>query len=243
MTSPIRTAVEAGIRTITFDRPPDNALDDAARAKLLEIMQTANHDWDARVIVLESAVAGVFSVGDDVTSPKPPPREPYDSFGVPSTAMALDRLFLRAIWDAKWPVIAKVRGTAAGEGLLLAALADVAVVSETAQVGIPDAKTGTMAGLSVLRRCMSEQAARYLMLSARLIPASELRALGCGMLIVPDGEVDETVARLARDIAGHDPHLLRHMKIAMTEIEAGDPLGGYAVEQRYTALVRGRLGG
>ena len=108
--------------------------------KLLEILQQANHDWETRVIVLESALEDIFSLGEDTESPQSPPNEPYDSFGVPSTEMALVRHALRGIWDAKWPVIAKVRGTAIGNGLLLAALADISVVSETAKVGLLGAK-------------------------------------------------------------------------------------------------------
>jgi enoyl-CoA hydratase/carnithine racemase len=240
MSDLIQSSVSAGIRTISFDRPPANTFSDEMRAKLIEMLQIANHDWDTRVILLESAVPGVFSLGDDRDSPKPPPREPYDSFGVPSTPMALDRHFLRAIWDAKWPVIAKVTGSALGEGLLLAALADVAIFSESAMIGLPNARTGTIAGLSILRRCMSEQAARYLLLSARTIPARELRALGAGVHILPEAAVDGFAAELAEDIASLDPHLLRHIKIAMTEMEQGDPLGGHAVEQRYTALIEAK---
>lgn len=241
MTDLIRTSVADGVRTITFDRPPGNGLDAAGRAKLIEVMQIANHDWETRVIVLESALPDVFSIGDDAEAPKPPRREPFDSFGVPSTPMALDRHFLRAIWDAKWPVVAKVGGTASGEGLLMAALADIAVVAESARIGVPGARNGTIAGLSILRRCLTEQAARYLLLSGRLVPAGELRALGGGMRIVPDADLDAEVATLAAEIAGHDAHLLRHLKIAMTELEGDAPLAGHAVEQRYTALIEGRI--
>src|SRR5450755_3816418 len=103
---PIRSSVNAGVRTITLDRPPGNPVDPEMMMKLLEILQVANHDWDTRVIVLESALPDVFSLGEDPNAPKPPAKQPYDSFGVPSTAMALVRHALRGIWDAKWPVIA-----------------------------------------------------------------------------------------------------------------------------------------
>jgi len=237
---PIRSSVSNGVRTITLDRPPGNPVEQAMMVKLLEILQVANHDWETRVIVLESALPDVFSLGEDPSSPKPVPKEPYDSFGVPSTAMALMRHALRGIWDAKWPVIAKVRGTAAGTGLLFAALADISVVSETARIGLPDAKSGIVNGATILRRCMSEQAMRYLIWSARLIEARELRALGAGMRIVPAADVDAEVEALSQDIKAHDPHLLRHMKVALTEMELGDPLGGQAVEQRYTALLQAK---
>lgn len=239
MEPPVRSSVSNFIRTITLDRAPGNVIDDEMMVKLLEILQVANHDWDTRAIVLESALPDVFSLGEDRDSPRPP-VEPRDSFGVPSTHMALVRHALRGVWDAKWPVIAKVRGTASGSGLLLAALADVAVVSESALVGLRDAKSSIVNGSSILRRCLSEQAMRYLIWSARLVEARELRALGAGMLIVPDDHVDAEVAALARDIAAHDPHLLRHMKVALTELEQGDPLGGQAVEQRYTALLQAK---
>lgn len=235
----VHSSVSNLVRTITLDRAPGNLIDEAMMVKLLEILQIANHDWDTRVIVLDSALPDVFSLGEDHDAPRSP-VEPRDSFGVPSTHMALIRHALRGIWDAKWPVIAKVRGTAAGNGLLLAALCDVAVVSESALVGLPEAKRSVVNGSTILRRAMSEQAMRYLIWSGRLIEARELRALGAGMLIVPDDRVDAEVAALAEDIAGHDPHLLRHMKIALTELEPGDPLGGQAVEQRYTALLQAK---
>jgi len=237
---PIRSSVSDGVCTITLDRPPGNLVDQEMMTKLLAILQVANHDWETRVIVLESALPDVFSMGEDRSAPKPPPTQPYDSFGVPSTAMALVRHALRGIWDAKWPVIAKVRGTAAGSGLLFAALADVTVISESARVGLPDAKSGAVNGATILRRCMPEQAMRYLIWSARLIEARELRALGAGMRIVPESALDAEVARLVQDIKAHDPHVLRHMKVALTELELGDPLGGQAVEQRYTALLQAK---
>lgn len=241
MTGAVRSEASNFIRTITLDHGPGNAIDGALMVKLLEIVPTANHDWDTRVIVIESALPGIFSLGEDHAAPKPPPNEPRDSFGVPSTYDALVRHALRGVWDFKWPTIAKVNGTATGNGLVLAALADMAVISETALVGMPDAAHNIVGGAAVLRRCLSEQAMRYLLLSGRTMPAGDLRALGCGMLIVPEDEVDASVDALAQDIARHDPHLLRHMKASLTELEGDDALAGHAVEQRYTALLRAKL--
>ena len=241
MTGPLRSEARNFIRTITLDHAPGNITDAALMVKLLEIVPLANHDWDTRVVVIESALPRVFSLGDDHAAPRPLPSEPRDSFGVPSTHDALVRHFLRGIWDMKWPVIAKVEGTAMGTGLLLAALADIAVISEDALLGLTDSRANAVNGAAVLRRCLTEQAMRYLILSGRTVPAHELRTLGCGMIIVPAGAVDETVQRLAADIAAHDPHLLRHLKSSLTELEGDEALAGHAVEQRYTALVRARL--
>jgi enoyl-CoA hydratase len=232
MTGPVRSEAHNFVRTITLDHAPGNITDGALMVKLLEIVPVANHDWDTRVVVIESALPRVFSLGEDHAAPRAPPSEPRDSFGVPSTHDALVRHFLRGIWDLKWPVIAKVEGTAMGTGLLLAALADVAVVSEDALLGLTDSRANAVNGAAVLR---------YLILTGRTLPARELRALGCGMIIVPAGEVEVTAQRLAADIAAHDPHLLRHLKSSLTELEGDEALAGHAVEQRYTALVRARL--
>jgi enoyl-CoA hydratase/carnithine racemase len=242
MSAPVRTDASDGVRTITLDAAPSNTIDHALMVKFLELVPVANHDWAAKVIVLESAIPGVFSAGAD-PAVRPEPKEPFDSFGVPSSADALSRMFLRALWDLKWPVIAKVKGTAAGEGLLLAALCDVAVVGESARLGLSGASLGVIAGASILRRCLSEQAMRYLILSGRLVEARDLKAMGCGLMIVPDDQVDAVAASLARDIGAHDPHVLRHLKSALTDGEPGDPMGGYASEQRFTALAAAKARG
>ncbi|CAN7614940.1 enoyl-CoA hydratase/isomerase family protein [Phenylobacterium sp. LjRoot219] len=232
----VRTAASEGVRTLTLDHAPSNAVDHSLMVDFIQLAPTANHDWGSKVVVLESAIEGVFSMGADPDA-KPAPQEPYDSFGVPNSEDALTRMFLRTLWDFKWPIIAKVQGAAVGEGLLLACLCDVVVAGESAALGLTGANHGVIAGASILRRCLSEQAMRYLILSGRLVEARDVKALGCGMIIVPDAEVDGVTAGIARDIAAKDPHLLRHLKASLTEGEPGDPLGGYAAEQRYTALV------
>ena len=61
MTAPVHSEVSDRLRTITLDCAPGNLIDEAMMVKLLEIMQVANHDWDTRVMVLDSA-KGIIAV-------------------------------------------------------------------------------------------------------------------------------------------------------------------------------------
>jgi enoyl-CoA hydratase len=240
VTTPVHSSVDGGVRTITLDRPPANAVNQELLLGLCDAFAAANDDWDTKVVVLDSALPKFFCAGADVKSPRPVPDERRDRLRVPSTAMAIGRDAFAAIHDCAVPVIAKVQGTAVGGGVLFAALADIAVVSEAAKLGLFEAKVRAVGGAGILRRALSEQAVRYLMWSARLVEASTLRTLGAGMVILPPEDVDGEVAALTQEITSLDADVVRHLKAAFNEIERGDPLGAYGVEQKYTAMLGGR---
>lgn len=236
----VHQSVVDGVRTIALDRPPANAVNHEMLLAISNAFREANEDWDTKVVVLESASEKFFCAGMDTKTPRPAPDERRDSLRVPSTPMAVGKDAFAAIYDCAVPVITKVQGTAVGSGVLFAALADMAVVSETAKLGLFEAKVRAVGGAGIMRRALSEQAVRYLMWSARLVEAAELRRLGAGMLIVPSEEVDGEVKQLAAEITALDKDVIRHLKAAFNEIERGDPLGAYAVEQKYTAMLSAR---
>jgi enoyl-CoA hydratase len=224
-----------GVRTIVLNRPPANAINyDMMRAIKAAFIE-ASEDWETKVVVLTSANDKFFCAGMDVKEARPstntlPPA-------IPHYGMQLGREVFRAMHECKVPVIAKVRGIAVGAGFLYACLADFAVASDKARFGQFEIKVNAVGGAGILRRMMSEQAMRYLTWTADLVPASDLVALGAGIRVVSDKELEAEVDRVARTIAARPANVTRHSKYSFRQSEPFDPVDAYDVEQLHTLAI------
>ena len=228
-----------GIRTISLDRPPANAIDYDMMHAIRDAFDEASRDWNTRVVVLESANERFFSGGWDIK--QAPPEAGAWPPAVPQYGSYMGREVFRSIYRCGAPVIAKVRGIAVGAGFLYACLADFAVAGDRAQFGQFEIKMGAVGGAGILRRMLSEQAMRYLTWTSSLVGVSELVALGAGIRVVPDAELDGAVGELARLLASRDPRVTRHTKEALNQVEPLGALEAYAFEQLHSEAIH--LGG
>jgi 2-(1,2-epoxy-1,2-dihydrophenyl)acetyl-CoA isomerase len=101
------------------------------------------------------------------------------------------------------PVVAAVRGNAAGFGCALALVADLAVVSTTTRFVVPYVKRGFTpdSGTSyLLPRLVGVARARRMLLLGRPIDAQLAQAWGLIDEAVPDDELESTFAALTNDV-------------------------------------------
>ncbi len=224
-----------GIRTIALNRPPANAINydmmNAVKAAFIE----ASDDWETRVVVLSSTSDRFFSAGMDVKDARPDAKTLPPA--IPHYGMQLGREVFRVMHECKVPVIAKVRGIAVGAGFLYACLADFAIASENARFGQFEIKVGAVGGAGMLRRMMSEQAMRYLTWTADLVPVADLVALGAGIRVVADEDLDAEVDRVARIIAARPANVTRHSKYSFNQSEPFRAVDTYDVEQLHTLAI------
>jgi len=102
------------------------------------------------------------------------------------------------------PVIAAVRGTAAGAGIGLVAMADLAVAAESAKFTLAYTNTGLTpdAGSSfLLPRAIGARRAMELMLMNRVLSAPEALSWGLVNRVVPDSKVLEEALAIAAQLA------------------------------------------
>src|ERR1700730_1471913 len=119
--SGVRLDVLRGIARICFDRPPVNAFTLEMIEKLRStIEQLSGHPMP----ILLTGANGFFSAGFDTRQP--------DMDGSTPRRAALE--CVAAIREYPGPVGAAVEGAAVGLGLLIAASADILVVSRTARL-------------------------------------------------------------------------------------------------------------
>ena len=200
--STLTLEVTEGLATITLDRPErGNAIDPAFTRDLARAATLLAEDDGLRAVLL-TATGPMFSAGGDITvfTDTPPAELPdrlramIDPFHV-----ALDRL---ASLDA--PVIAGVRGAAAGGGLGIVCTADIVVAGEDAVFTTGYGGIGMVAdgGNSWnLPRMIGMRRAQEMFLTNRRITAAEALDWGLVTSVVPSEEVDAEAGRIAGRLA------------------------------------------
>ncbi len=219
------------VATVSFDRPPVNALTDAVFAEILEIFSTVAEDWETRVVVFTSAVERAFCAGADLKargSETPPVPLPTDARKIAREAMW-------AILDCPVPVIAAVNGPALGGGLCLVACCDIIVASERATFGCPEIGVGLLGASSHLKRMIGPYRMRELYFTGRTVTANEMWHMGALSRVVAHDELEATTREIATEIAAKCPPAVRLAKESLNRVDEMPFKDAYRTEQDYTA--------
>ncbi|GEL20436.1 enoyl-CoA hydratase/isomerase family protein [Pseudonocardia asaccharolytica] len=115
----------------------------------------------------------------------------------------------QAAFELTKPVVAAVNGHAIAGGCVLAATADVTLMTDgKGRMGVPEIKVGVSfprIALEVLRYAVGEVAARRLMLGAQTYPPAEVKAIGLVDQLVDGDELLTRAVRTARALAEESP--------------------------------------
>jgi enoyl-CoA hydratase/carnithine racemase len=115
------------------------------------------------------------------------------------------------------PIIAAVNGYALGGGLELAMACDIIIASDTAQLGLPEAKRGILPGAGGMHRLPRQipyRIALGYMLTGRNIPADEAYRWGLVNEVVPPADLMDTARKWAQEILECAPLSVRAIKQA-----------------------------
>jgi enoyl-CoA hydratase/carnithine racemase len=110
------------------------------------------------------------------------------------------------------PLVGAINGPAVAGGFVLALHCDVRVASETARFGFAELPRGIPPSYAAARAVLAEPLARELVLTGRLLDASEARAAGVVSEVVPFEDVVGRAVDLAQGIAARPPAVLRELK-------------------------------
>jgi enoyl-CoA hydratase/carnithine racemase len=204
------------VATITMNRPDRlNAISPAMLSDLGALLKECDADRNVRVIVLTGAGRG-FCSGLDL-------QDLSAGTGIGSSGgggMANTRLdetppFVFRRLDV--PVICRLNGPAAGYGMDLALSCDVVIASDTANF-TPPVKRGVVpesGGTWLLPRLVGWHKAAEVTLFGRRMNAEELLRLGLVNVVVPEADLDKTVASWADDVVNQPPLAVRAAKRTM----------------------------
>lgn len=198
--APVTRTDADGVATLTLARPEGmNSLTLATKIALRDALHAVAADSAVRAVVLTGS-GRAFCVGQDLKEHV----SDLEKGPLSDTVTEHYNPTVTAIATMPKPVIAAVNGVAAGAGASLAFAADFRVVAESARF------TTAFAGIALscdtgaswtLPRLVGTTKAMDLLLRPRTIDAAEALELGIATEVVPDAELEATVARLAAELA------------------------------------------
>ena len=200
-----------GLERLTLNRPGRlNAMNQPMAEALLAHFEARRRDQATRVIVLRGA-GRAFSSGADLKAMGQP-----DALQDGPKGDWVLRDLMRAMRACPQPLIALVRGPAAGGGLALALACDVIVAAESAafhsafiNIGLSGAELGVSWRL---QRTIGVSRAREMLLTGRPINATDALRLGLVSASVPEDDLDTHGLALAADMLKARPDALRLSK-------------------------------
>ena len=206
----VKGADREGIRVLTLDNPPINAVGFALSADLLNEIESAEKDSAVRAVVITGA-NGIFSGGADINDFETEPTA--ETKTIRDVIAAIER-------SAKTYVVA-IDGNALGGGLELSLACDYRIGTKRAKVGLPEIKLGLIpgaGGTQRLPRLVGAQAALEMMLKGEIVPAEDAKKKGILDEVV-DGDPVEAAVALIERVAATEPK--RRVSARKAHIAAG----------------------
>lgn len=186
--------LHVGVRQLLFNRPDKlNALSTPLMAEFDAALDTIAADPAVRVVVLRGAGGKAFVAGADIAEYQGDKREAFIAFQMNSRRVfdKLERL--------PKPVICAIDGFALGGGFEIALCCDIILVSEDAQLGLPEGRLGLCpggGGTQRLTRAVGKYAALDLMLAGWRMSGRRAYELGVAAEVTSD--LDAAIRQRAR---------------------------------------------
>ncbi|MBI5059839.1 enoyl-CoA hydratase/isomerase family protein [candidate division KSB1 bacterium] len=229
--------IDGAVATVTVNRPKTlNALNIATVRELHDCFQSLGDNDAVGAIIMTGAGEKSFVSGADIQEI----RE-LDVISGKEFADRGNKLYSR-IEKFQIPVIAAVNGYALGGGCELAMACHLRVAAENAKFGQPEINLGIIpgyGGTQRLPRLIGRGKALELLLTGRVIPASEALNIGLVNSVVPQADLMTVVRKLAEELAAKPR---RAAAAILNAVENGLQLGldmGLRVEESWFAYCCG----
>jgi enoyl-CoA hydratase/carnithine racemase len=208
MSEVVRVRDEDGVRWLTLDRPPANAIDESLLRGLEEALDDADADDGVRAVVV-TGEGRFFCAGFDLGAPR---RDDEDQ----ATVVGLYRSSHRRLFALPKPTVALVNGHAIAGGLVLALACDVRIAVEGEnKIGLNEVAIGASfpaAAIEIVKARLKPQVAAELTLHADLYPVEEGVAMGAFECLVKQEEAHAEAQRIAARLGHYPREVFAHTK-------------------------------
>lgn len=194
--------IKDNIGKITINRPKVmNAWTKHTKEEILGIFHDIAGNEKVKVVIITGAGDKAFCAGQDLEESK---NKSADE------ALEWITEFDNLYWTVrhfKKPIIAAVNGVCAGSGWQLPLLCDFRIASENARFSFTEIDVGfpCIIGSTLLYLTLGEALAKELILTGRFMDAREALQVNLLNKVVPQGELEETVYKLAKELVQKPP--------------------------------------
>ncbi|HWR35213.1 MAG TPA: enoyl-CoA hydratase/isomerase family protein [Clostridia bacterium] len=173
---------------ITLNNPPYNVLSVPLMKELADAIESLNGRNDIKCILLDSSQR-TFSAGISLEDSK--------ADRVFQTLEMFNRVF-QAIGEISKPLIVVVNGPAIGSGSELVAFGDMVIATPNARFAQPEVKMGTFPPFAaiMLPQLIGPKKTYELILTGQALTAEEAKDFGFVNRVVPEAELQSTVAEV-----------------------------------------------
>jgi enoyl-CoA hydratase/carnithine racemase len=247
----VRTSRDGAVLTVILDRPEQLNAQTPATWSALAAVGDSLHD-DAHVVVLRGAGRS-FSAGLDrsLFDPEPNADGGLGDLGRAPAEEAQQRIrgYQRGFRWLRQPGIvsvAAVQGHAIGAGCQLALACDLRVLTEDAQLRLPEPTLGLvpdLTGTSNLVELVGYSRAMEICLTGRPVRAAEAQAMGLANAVVPADQLDDAVTQLTQALLGPPAAASRATAALVRSAVRNDPEAQDAAEAAAQVLRLQELAG
>jgi 3-hydroxypropionyl-coenzyme A dehydratase len=206
----LEIGVDGGVATVTFDRPPVNAVDLQVIDDFLAMVTRLGEDRSVRAVVLTGA-GGRFCAGADVSMMR--------DLSAANHRRVRRWVEVQAGLEAMpKPVIVAINGYALGGGAELTLACDVRLMAADARIGFPEIELGLFpgaGGTQRLARLLGPARALALMMEGRRLGADEAARLGLVHRVLPADRVLAEAQAHARELAARPTRAIGLLKRAV----------------------------
>jgi cyclohexa-1,5-dienecarbonyl-CoA hydratase len=173
---------------ITLNHPDKNVLTVGLMAEMADAIESLNGRGDIKAILLDSSQKA-FSYGISLEDSRPE--------RVFQTLDAFNRVF-QALGEVSKPVIIVVNGPAIGAGSELVAFGDMVIATPNARFAQPEVTLGIFPPFAavMLPALIGPKKTYELILTGRALSAEEAHHLGFVNRVVPEADLEKTVAEV-----------------------------------------------
>jgi enoyl-CoA hydratase len=232
---PIDVALEAGVATLTVNRPDAlNALDLEHAETLRDRLEELAGNADARVVLVTGAGEKAFVAGADIKYMR--------TLGVLEARRwgDLGQRCATLLETMPKPTVAVINGFALGGGCELALACDLRLAASTAKLGQPEVNLGVIpgwGGTQRLARVTTLGFAKDLVFTGRTVGAEEALAHGLVDAVYPAEELLPKALELAATLAIKSPLALAYAKEATNLALQGSHAANLETEARLFAML------
>ncbi len=205
----IRLDIDAGVATLTFDKPPLNVLDIAMMKEINQALQELESDPALKVLVIK-AEGKAFSAGVDISD--------HTADKVEEMIRTFHEIF-HHMSHIHAPIVAVVDGAALGGGCEVVLFSDIVLASERSKFGQPEIQVGVFPPVAavMLPQLTGRQKALELVLTGAVIKANEAHRIGIVNQVFPVEGFDEAVQGYLAQMEGLSAPVLQLTKRAVVE--------------------------